>query len=224
MTARLRIGVAGAGLIGCRHVELIAASRDCVLAGIADPSPAARALAEANDAPCYADHRALLQHERPDGLIIASPNALHLSMALDCLAEGVPALIEKPVTDSVDATPSPWSWELSSGENPVYPKQDQPCYVFAGTAGSLAVPTMELWSYPGQAGWHAPLARSPVMSASFDPLVEQLRHFLAVITKREAPLVSAYAAMRTLAVVEAVSEAARRGSQVSPGDIMEQAA
>lgn len=352
MSAKLRIGVAGAGLIGRRHVELIAASRDCTLAGIADPSPAAKALADANDAPCYADHRALLQHERPDGLIIASPNALHLSMALDCVAEGVPALIEKPVTDTVasaqrlcaavrrsgvpmlvghhrrhnpvikvaretvmdgklgqltavaglwllkkpddyfemawrrqqgggpllinlihdidnlrficgeivevqaltsnkargfavedtaalllrfangalgtvtvsDATPSPWSWELSSGENPAYPKQDQPCYVFAGTAGSLAVPTMELWSYPGAAGWLAPLARSQVKSPSFDPLAEQLRHFLAVIAKREAPLVSVEDAMQTLAVVEAVSEAARRGLRVSPGEIMEQAA
>ncbi|MCA1371958.1 gfo/Idh/MocA family oxidoreductase, partial [Bradyrhizobium sp. BRP14] len=27
-----------------------------------------------------------------------------------------------------DATPAPWSWELSSGENPAYPRQDQPCY------------------------------------------------------------------------------------------------
>jgi predicted dehydrogenase len=352
MTARLRIGVAGAGLIGRRHLELVAASPDCELAAIADPSPAAKALAEANDAPWYADHRALLQCERPDGLIIASPNALHLSMALDCVAEVVPALIEKPVTDTVasaqrlctavrrsgvamlvghhrrhnpvvraaretvmggklgqltavaglwllkkpddyfevgwrrergggpllinlihdidnlrficgdivevqaltsnkargftvedtaallfrfsngalgtmtvsDATPSPWSWELSSGENPAYPKQDQPCYVFAGTAGSLAVPTMELWSYPGAAGWHAPLARSQAKSSSFDPLAEQLRHFLAVIAKREAPIVSVEDAMRTLAVVEAVSEAARRGSRVSPGEIMEQAA
>ncbi|MBV8701072.1 MAG: Gfo/Idh/MocA family oxidoreductase [Bradyrhizobium sp.] len=352
MTAKLRIGVAGAGLIGRRHLELIAASRDCVLAGIADPSPAAKALAEANDAPCYVDHRALLQHERPDGLIVASPNALHLSMALDCLAEGTPALIEKPVTETVasaqrlcaairrsgvpmlvghhrrhnpvikaarefvmggklgqltavvglwllkkpddyfevtwrrergggpllinlihdidnlrficgeiaevqaltsskvrgfavedtaalllrfangalgtvtvsDATPSPWSWELSSGENPAYPKQDQPCYVFAGTAGSLAVPAMELWSYPVQAGWHAPLSRSQIKSASTDPLAEQLRHFLAVIEKREAPLVSVEDAMGTLAVVEAVSEAARRGSRFSPGEMMEQAA
>ncbi len=58
-----------------------------------------------------------------------------------------------------DATPAPWSWELTAGENAVYPRQDQPCYVFAGTNGSLSVPTMELWSYPQNPGWHAPLAR-----------------------------------------------------------------
>jgi hypothetical protein len=41
---------------------------------------------------------------------------------------------------------------------------------------------------------------------------------------REAPLVPVEDAMRTLGVVEAVGEAARRGARVSPGDIMEQAA
>ena len=103
MSATMRIAVAGAGLIGRRHIALIDASRDCVLAGIADPSPAAKDHAQARNTPWFADHRALLAEERPDGLIIASPNALHLRMALDCAEAGVPALIEKPVTDTVAA-------------------------------------------------------------------------------------------------------------------------
>ena len=41
----MRIGVAGAGLIGRRHIELIEASPDCVVAGIADPSDAAKEFA-----------------------------------------------------------------------------------------------------------------------------------------------------------------------------------
>ena len=101
MSAKMRIAVAGAGLIGRRHVELIEASPDCVLAGIADPSPAAKEFAQARNTPWHADHRALLEQENPDGLIIASPNALHFQMALDCAQAGVPALIEKPVTDTV---------------------------------------------------------------------------------------------------------------------------
>src|SRR6185295_6506844 len=101
MSGAVRIGVAGAGLIGRRHIELIAASPDCVLAGIADPSPEAKAFAEARQVPWYADHRALRGRERPGGMSGASPNALHLAMALDCIAQGVPALVEKPVTDKV---------------------------------------------------------------------------------------------------------------------------
>ena len=116
-----------------------------------------------------------------------------------------------------DTTPAPWSWELSSGENAAYPKQDQPCYLFAGTKGSLSVPTMELWSYPGQGGWYAPLSRAAVDVPSADPLVEQLRHFRAVIARSEIPLISVEDAMGTLAVVEAVREAALTGARVFPG-------
>jgi predicted dehydrogenase len=352
MNSPMRIGVAGAGLIGGKHIELIGASPDCVVAGIADPSATAKTLAESRSIPWYRDHRELLEREKPDGMVVASPNALHLTMALDCIERGVPALVEKPVTDTVasaqrlqnavqrsgvpvlvghhrrhnpmikavreriaggqigrltavvglwllqkpddyfemawrrepgggpllinlihdidnlrficgeiievqaltsntvrgfavedtaamllkfsngavgtmtvsDATPAPWSWELSSGENATYPRQDQPCYLFAGTKGSLAVPTMELWSYPGQSGWHAPLSRADITTAPSDPLVEQLRHFLAVIARRETPLISVTDAIGTLAVVEAVREAARTGTRVSPGQILERAA
>jgi len=83
---------------------------------------------------------------------------------------------------------------------------------------------MQLWSYPGESGWYAPLARADVVTGALDPLAEQLRHFLAVIARRETPLISVEDATRTLAVVEAVSEAARTGTRVSPGQIMEQAA
>jgi predicted dehydrogenase len=81
---------------------------------------------------------------------------------------------------------------------------------------------MQLWSYPGQDGWYAPLTQTELATASFDPLVEQLRHFLAVIAGREKPLVSVEDAAGTLAVVEAVREAARTGARVSPGQITEQ--
>jgi len=320
--------------------------------GIADPSPDAKAFATARGIDWYADHRELLDAEKPDGVIIASPNAWHLAMALDCIESGVPVLVEKPVTDTVaaahelldavqrsgvpvlvghhrrhnprikavrdavvsgrlgqltavvglwllqkpddyfavawrrepgggpllinlvhdidnlrficgeivevqamtsnkvrgftvedtaalllrfangaigtvtlsDATPAPWSWELSSGENAAYPRQDQLCYLFAGTRASLSVPAMELWSYPGAGGWYAPLARTALPADAADPLVEQLRHFCAVIDRRETPLVSVQDAMGTLAVVEAVREAARSGARITPGFIVEQAA
>jgi predicted dehydrogenase len=83
---------------------------------------------------------------------------------------------------------------------------------------------MQLWSYPGDSGWYAPLQRTDLVVEACDPLVEQLRHFLAVIARREAPLIPVEDAMGTLAVVEAVAEAARTGTRILPHRIMEQAA
>jgi predicted dehydrogenase len=68
------------------------------------------------------------------------------------------------------------------------------------------------------------LDRTELAAASFDPLVEQLRHFLAVIARRETPLISVEDATGTLAVVEAVREAARTGAGVPPRQILEQTA
>jgi predicted dehydrogenase len=57
MSEPMRIGVAGAGLIGRKHVELIEASPDCAIAGIADPSAEVKAFAEAHSISWYPDHR-----------------------------------------------------------------------------------------------------------------------------------------------------------------------
>ncbi|WP_051378272.1 Gfo/Idh/MocA family protein [Derxia gummosa] len=97
---RLRIAVAGAGLIGRRHIDEVLDRDDCVLAAIADPSPAAAPLAQAVGAPLRAGVAELLARDRPDGVIVATPNALHLPDALACLAAGVPVLVEKPLAAS----------------------------------------------------------------------------------------------------------------------------
>ena len=39
-----------------------------------------------------------------------------------------------------DATPSPWSYEATTGENPHYFRADENSYHFLGTAGSLSFP------------------------------------------------------------------------------------
>ena len=40
---------------------------------------------------------------------------------------------------------APWSWEMTSGENPAYPRQEENCYLIAGTEGALSIPKLELW-------------------------------------------------------------------------------
>lgn len=110
-----------------------------------------------------------------------------------------------------DATAAPWAWEVTSGEYAFYPRHDENCYYFAGTAGSLAFPRMELWKYPGKTGWYAPLAKEQITVQAEDPQPRQLRHFLRVIRGEEAPRSSGADAVRTLEVVEMIRRAASAG-------------
>lgn len=96
-----RLLVVGAGTIGRTHIDRIQRTPGLALAGIADPSDAGRALAESLSIPWAPDHVSALEQFQPQGAIVATPNPAHVPMALDCLARGVPVLVEKPVADSV---------------------------------------------------------------------------------------------------------------------------
>ncbi|XXF11103.1 Gfo/Idh/MocA family oxidoreductase [Pseudomonas sp. D2-3] len=120
-----------------------------------------------------------------------------------------------------DAVAAPWSWELSAGENSLYPRQpDQPCYLLAGTAGSLSIPQLRYWTYasPG-AGWHEPLHSLEQPHEAAPALLLQLRHFIEVARGDVPPLVSAADAGRTLALYDAISRAAEQGCATVPESI-----
>jgi predicted dehydrogenase len=342
---RLRLALAGAGLIGKRHAELIRDSAECELCAIVDPAPGAVGYASEQGVPRCATLSELFGATRPDGVIIATPNALHVGNALDCIRHGVAALIEKPVADTVadgerliDATArsdvpmlvghhrrhspllakarevvqsgalgplvavtgsamfckpdayfddGPWrkdpgggpilinmihevdnlrsicgeivavqalvsnatrrfavedtaaiglsfangalgtfmlsdtaasarSWEQTSGENSSYAHYgDEDCYLFAGTRGSLAFPTMRLKTYVGERSWWKPFATDAVAVERADPLVRQLAHFCAVIRREAKPLCSVGDGVASLRVTQAIADAARTGRTVS---------
>lgn len=98
--APVRLGLVGAGLIGARHARMIASESDCELAGIADPSPGSRALAAELRVPLFAEPAHLLDAETPEAAVVATPTRTHVSIALECVARGLPALVEKPIADS----------------------------------------------------------------------------------------------------------------------------
>jgi predicted dehydrogenase len=100
---QLRIAVVGAGAIGRRHIELIVRSSYCQLAAVVDPAAGAAEIGSKSRVPLFLSLVDLFAHERPDGIILATPNGLHLEQGLACIAAGVPALIEKPLADSVEA-------------------------------------------------------------------------------------------------------------------------
>ncbi len=44
-----------------------------------------------------------------------------------------------------DAAAAPWSWEQTSGGNPICPRQFANCFDFSGADASLTAPKLELW-------------------------------------------------------------------------------
>ncbi|WP_420013060.1 Gfo/Idh/MocA family protein [Tateyamaria sp.] len=86
----MRIGVAGAGLIGKRHIKAIGRVPGVQLSGVLDP-----AVTPPSDLPMVADIEALAACS--DGVILAVPNALHRPMAVALVKAHCPVLVEKPL-------------------------------------------------------------------------------------------------------------------------------
>ena len=99
--ARLPIAVIGAGGIGRAHIECAMQNDAVTIAAVADPSVAACEFASSRGLPWFADHRAMLDAVRPAAAIVATPNAQHVDIGIDCIARGVAVLVEKPIADTV---------------------------------------------------------------------------------------------------------------------------
>ena len=97
--APLRLSVVGAGLVGQRHVSAITRTACATVASIVDPSDGARQFASKGDYSWFAELGDMLSADPPDGVILATPNALHLPQGLEVLRARIPVLIEKPLAD-----------------------------------------------------------------------------------------------------------------------------
>jgi predicted dehydrogenase len=100
-----QLAVAGAGSMGRRHIELVAASPRSRLCAVVDPLPASKQYAASLGVPHFVNLDGLFAQAelKIDGVILATPNHLHVPGALACLRHGTPALIEKPVADTLGA-------------------------------------------------------------------------------------------------------------------------
>ncbi len=101
--AKIRIAVAGAGTIGLRHIEEIQKSQAATLSAIIDPSPDALAVAQREAVPLYPSLQECFDSNRPEGVILATPNPMHVEQGLACIAAGIPVLVEKPLAHTLEA-------------------------------------------------------------------------------------------------------------------------
>lgn len=333
MLDTLNLAVVGAGLVGMRHIAAIAQTSDVALAAVVEPAGF-----QTEGASVYGSLAELFAAQAVDGVILSTPTNLHVDGALECIAQGVPVLVEKPLAataaqaeqiadasaasqvavlvghhrrhnpiiqkaaqlihsgaigdiriaqstcwfykpdDYFDQAPwrkqsgagpvsvnlvhdidlirylcgevvsvqaqtapsrrgfenedlaaavltfesgaictvtvsdsvvAPWSWEMTSGEYPIYPVTDQSCYMIGGSDGSLSVPDLRLWRHDGDKSWWSALSATVSPRAAADPLINQIAHFAQVIRGTVSPLVSAREGLRTMQVIEAIQTAAR---------------
>jgi predicted dehydrogenase len=101
MGSRVALAIVGAGLIGQRHARLVAASQDAALAAIVDPAPSAAEVARQYGVPLFASIDDMLATLRPDGMIVATPNQMHVANALAGIDARIPVLVEKPIADDL---------------------------------------------------------------------------------------------------------------------------
>ena len=99
---KVRIAVAGAGLIGMRHIEETQKSEGAKLSAIVDPSPKAAEVAQKEGVPLFKSLQECFAKDRPDGVVLATPNHLHVEQGLECIAAGIPVLVEKPLAHTLD--------------------------------------------------------------------------------------------------------------------------
>ena len=341
-TPPVSIAVIGAGLIGRRHIEHVLAQPCATLAAIVDPTQPAHDIATQHGVAWYPDLATLLTTSPPEAIVVATPNTMHAPQALQCVAAGIPALIEKPLADTLEAAQhlvaaaeaagiplltghhrrhnpviqaakaaidagrlgrlvavhatcwfhkpasyfdaswrkqpgagpvllnlihdldllrlfcgdvasvqalesnavrghdvedtaavllrfhngalgtitlsdtisSPWSWELTSGENPAYTHTPESALMIGGTRASLSVPALHLWQHDNKPDWWTELRRTTLEATPADPLALQIRNLCAVVRGTAAPVMTAREGMETLRVIEAIKQAAAESRTV----------
>ncbi|MBB4195063.1 putative dehydrogenase [Rhizobium aethiopicum] len=343
MTPPVKLAVLGAGLIGKRHIKHVLDEPTAELVAIVDPSPVGEAIASEVGVKWFSTFAEMVAAARPDGVIIATPNQIHVRNGFEAVEAGIPALIEKPIVDDIaageklvemaeargvplltghhrrhnpmmqkakqiiesgklgrilvvnamfwlfkpeeyfdtswrrergagpvflnlihdidnlrylfgditavqalesnavrgnaveetaviliefkngilgtasvsDSVVAPWSWEMTTGENPAYPKTEEACYMIGGTHGSLSVPSLSMWSNPAKRSWMEPFECHRAKVENEDPLVPQIRQLCRVIRGEDAPLVSGREGLDTLKVIDAVKRSAAAGKRIS---------
>jgi len=103
MINKIKIALIGPGLIGKKHLCLVNENSNTELSAIVAPdNDENHAIAIAEGVPLFESLESCLTVSNIDGVILASPNEFHADQAKVCVDLGVPVLIEKPITSTVE--------------------------------------------------------------------------------------------------------------------------
>ena len=98
----VRIAVIGAGAMGRNHIRFVTEEPEAELVAIADAFEGARATAEAAGVPFFTDPAQMMDEVKPEAVIIATPNDLHLGVAREAIKRNIVPLVEKPISNDLE--------------------------------------------------------------------------------------------------------------------------
>ncbi len=94
----MKIAIIGLGAMGKNHYRILKELEEsATIVGLCDA-----VTLEGYSEPCYTDVEEMLEHTKPDAVIIATPTFLHKEVALQCIERGIHIFIEKPAAASVE--------------------------------------------------------------------------------------------------------------------------
>ena len=108
MSDSLRYGIIGTGMMGCEHIRNILEIPNSVVTAIADPDEESRQFgafacnASGEPPMVFDDYRELLQSDRVDAVVIASPNFTHIDVMRDVFDTDLHVLLEKPMCTTLE--------------------------------------------------------------------------------------------------------------------------
>tara|TARA_X000001036_G_scaffold184396_1_gene174175 strand:- start:224 stop:1264 length:1041 start_codon:yes stop_codon:yes gene_type:complete len=340
---KIKISVVGIGLMGLQHIIAIQKSKFATLHSIVEIKKNGIKLSKKFNVQLYKNIKILLAKNKPDAVIIATPNVLHENDTVQFLKAKIPVLLEKPISDNIksakkiinsahsnktslvigyhrrhnsiinkvkriiqskklgkivsanilcwlykhkkyfnekwrvsegggplginlvhdidmicyllgpvkyvqafksnnirkykvedtasvnlffksgtlctlnvsDTITSPWSYELTAGENPAYPITDQSSYFIGGTRGSVQFPNLKLWYYKKDRSWWNNIFNNKIkVQKSDETLINQIDHFSRVVLKKEKPKVTGKDGLNSLIIFDAINKSSKSGKKI----------
>jgi len=100
--SKVKTLLVGAGVMGSYHARVISQSSETELSGVVDLFEATgRPLADRYNTKWFPELPSLSGY---DAVVVAAPTESHFEIAKQVLSEGIPILVEKPLTDSLATT------------------------------------------------------------------------------------------------------------------------
>ena len=101
MKNKIKIAVVGIGLMGSQHLKALRVSKKAKLHSIVDINRNSIIHAKKFKVPFYRSSTELLNSNKPDAVIVATPNQFHEKHTISFLNAKIPVLLEKPISDNI---------------------------------------------------------------------------------------------------------------------------